>query len=125
MWYHNFETYILSLVFVTRKFDLCIYFKEEGGCFIYVLLYFNDMLLIGNSMDVIKEVKNYLSSKLDMQDIDATNFILGMHIKRDRATRNIWLNQTKYIETVLKQFKMQDCKMVKVPIPMGARLVAE
>ena len=28
----------------------------------------------------------------------------------------------KYIETILKRFNMQDCKPVKVPIPVGARL---
>jgi hypothetical protein len=78
MWYQNFDTYILSLGFV------------------------DDMLLIGNNMDVIKEVKKQLSSKFDMKDISAANFILGMEIKRDRATRNIWLNQAKYIGIVLK-----------------------
>jgi hypothetical protein len=31
----------------------------------------------------------------------------------------------KYIETVVKHFNMQDCKPVKVPIPVGARLTAE
>jgi hypothetical protein len=31
----------------------------------------------------------------------------------------------KYIETILKCFNMQDCKPVKVPIPMGARLTIE
>jgi hypothetical protein len=35
------------------------------------------------------------------------------------------LNQKKYIETILKRFNMQDCKPVKVPIPMGARLIVE
>jgi hypothetical protein len=40
------------------------------------------MLLIGNNMDAIKEVKKKLSSKLDMKDLDAGNFILGMEIKR-------------------------------------------
>jgi hypothetical protein len=83
------------------------------------------MLLIGNSMDVIKKVKKQLSSKFDMKDLDATNFLLGMEIKRDQATKNILLNQTKYIETVLKLFNMQDCKPVKVPIPMAARLPVE
>jgi hypothetical protein len=58
------------------------------------------MLLIGNSMDAIKEVKKQLSSKFDMKNLGATNFILGMDIKRDRATRNLWFNQTKYIEIV-------------------------
>jgi hypothetical protein len=66
------------------------------------------MLLIGNNMDTIKEVKKQLSSKFDIKDISATNFILGMDIKRDQATRNLWLNQMKYIETILKWFNMQD-----------------
>jgi hypothetical protein len=44
----------------------------------------DDMLLIGNNKKIIKDVKNQLSSKFDMKDIDAANFILGMEIKRDR-----------------------------------------
>jgi hypothetical protein len=47
------------------------------------------MLLIGNNMVAIKEVKKQLSSKFNMKDIGATNFILGMDIKRDRAIRNL------------------------------------
>jgi hypothetical protein len=61
---------------VRIKVDHYIYFKEEGWCFIYVALYVDDMLLIGNNMDAIKEVKNHLSSKFDMKDLGATNFIL-------------------------------------------------
>ena len=74
-----------------RKVDQCIYSKEEGGNFIYVALYVDDMLLIGNIMDAI-EMKKQLSSKFDMKDLGVANFILGMDIKRDRAARNIWLN---------------------------------
>jgi hypothetical protein len=59
------------------------------------------MLLVGNNMDVIKEVKSQLSSKFDMKDLGAANFILGMEIKRDRANRKLWLNQRKYVETIL------------------------
>jgi hypothetical protein len=55
MRYEKFDTYILSLGFVGSKVDHCIYSKEEGGCFIYVALYVDDMLLIENNMDVIKE----------------------------------------------------------------------
>jgi hypothetical protein len=58
MWYQNFDTYILSLGFVRSRVDHYIYSKEEGGRFIYATLYVDAMLLIGNSMDAIKEVKN-------------------------------------------------------------------
>jgi hypothetical protein len=57
-------------------------------------------------MNEIKEVKKHLSSKFDMKDIGAEKFILGMEIKRDRAARNIYLNQKNYIETILKRFNM-------------------
>jgi hypothetical protein len=36
------------------------------------------MLLVGNDMDTIKEVNNKVSSKFDMKDLGAMNFILGM-----------------------------------------------
>jgi hypothetical protein len=83
MWYQKFNTYILGLGFVRSKVDHNIYSKEEGGRFIYVALYVEDMLLIGNNMNAIKEVKKQLSSKFDMKDLSATNFIMGMEIKRD------------------------------------------
>jgi hypothetical protein len=102
MWYHNFDTYILSLGFLRSTTDHCIYSKEEGGCFIYVSLYVDDMLLIGNIIDTINKVKKQLSSNFDMKDLGATNFILGMDIKRDQSARNIWLNQMKYIEKIIK-----------------------
>jgi hypothetical protein len=50
------------------------------------------MLLIGNNMDEIKEVKKWLYSKFDMKDIGSTKFIMGMKIKRDHTTRKLLLN---------------------------------
>jgi hypothetical protein len=125
MWYQKFDMYILSLGFVKIKDDHCIYPKEEAGCFIYVALYVDDMLLIENNMNAIKEVNKEISSMFDMNHIGASNFILRMEIKRDQAYINLWLNQNKYIEIVLKLFNMHDCKPMKVSIPVGARLIVK
>jgi hypothetical protein len=57
-----------------------------------------------------------------MKDLGASNFILGMEIKRDWKKRKLWLNQRKYVETILQRFNMQECKLVKVPIPIGVKL---
>jgi hypothetical protein len=69
-------------------------------------------------------VKTQLSSKFDMKDLGASNFILGMEIKRDRKRRKNWLNQRKYVETILQRFNMQECKPVKVLILVGVKLSA-
>ena len=57
-----------------------------------------------------------------MNDLNASNFILGMEIKRDRKNIKLELNQRKYVETILHRFNMQECKPVKVPIPIGVKL---
>ena len=35
------------------------------------------------------------------------------------------LNKRKYVETILQRFNMQECKLVKVPIPVGVKLYAD
>ena len=82
MWYQNFDTYILELGFVRSKDDNCVYSKQVGDHFINIVLF-----LIENNKDVIKEVKSQLSSKFDMKDLGAANFIPGMEIRRDRANK--------------------------------------
>jgi hypothetical protein len=59
------------------------------------------MLLIGNNKEIIQDVKNELCSKFDMKGLGATNFILGMEIKRDRENRKLWLNHRKHVESIL------------------------
>ena len=38
--------------------DNCVYIKKVGDHFIYVILYADDMLLVGKNMDLLKEVKS-------------------------------------------------------------------
>jgi hypothetical protein len=122
MWYQKFDTYMLGLGFTINKEDHYVYFKLIGDNFIYLVLYVDDMLLIGNNKEIIQDVKTQLSSKFDMKDLDASNFILGMEIKRDQKKRKLWLNHRKYVKTILQRFNMQECKPIKVLILVGVTL---
>ena len=81
------------------------------------------MLLVINDKVIIQDLKTQLFSKFDMKDIGAANYILGMEIKRDQTKRKVWLNQRKYVETILQRFNMQDSKSVNVPIPYRRKVV--
>ena len=39
MWYHKFDTYIQGLGFVRSKVDHCVYYKQVGEHFIYVIVF--------------------------------------------------------------------------------------
>jgi hypothetical protein len=48
----KFDTYMLGLHFTRRKVDhYCVYFKLIVDQFIYLVLYVDDMLVIGNKGD--------------------------------------------------------------------------
>ena len=81
MWYQKFDTYIRGLGFTRSKEYHCFYFKLIGDRVIYLVLYVDDMLLIGNDKEIIQDLKTKLFSKFDMKDLGAANYILGMEIK--------------------------------------------
>lgn len=78
MWYKKFDTFIRGLGFTRSKADHYVYFKLIRDHFIYLVLYVDDMFLVGNDKEIIQDLNTQLSSKFDMKDIGASNYILGM-----------------------------------------------
>lgn len=48
MWYKKLDTYIWGVGFTSNKVDHCVYFKLISYHVIVLVLYVDDMLLIGN-----------------------------------------------------------------------------
>ena len=48
MWYQKFDTFIWGLGFTRSKANHCVYFKLIGDRVIYLVLYVDDILLVGN-----------------------------------------------------------------------------
>jgi len=46
-----------------------VYFKLIGDHVIYLVLYVDDMLLVGNDKEIIQDLKTQFSSKFDMKDL--------------------------------------------------------
>ena len=51
--------------------DHYVYFKLIGDLAIYLVLYVDDMLLIGSEKEIIQDLKSQLSSKFYMKDLGA------------------------------------------------------
>jgi hypothetical protein len=92
-----------------------VYYKQDGVHFLVITLYVDDMLFFGNSKDVICDLKFQLSTQFDMKDLGVAKYILGMEIRRDRerANKNIWLSQSKYVNSVLQHFCMDRLQAIE------------
>ena len=115
-WYKKFDTFMLEHEYTRSTLDHCVYVKRYGdGDFIILLLYVDDMLVVGQDISKINKLKKELSKSFDMKDLGPASQILGMKIIRDRKTRKLWLSQERYIEKVLERFNMSNAKPVSSP----------
>ena len=65
--------------------DHCVYVKRSKGSFIILSLYVDDILLVGNDMEMIIATKKWLSFNFEMKDMGEADYILGIKILKDRS----------------------------------------
>jgi hypothetical protein len=75
-----------------------------------LILYVDDILLIGNDIPMLKSIKASLKKSFYMKDFGVPAYILGIRIYRDMSKRLIGLSQDTRIDEVLKRFNMEQSK---------------
>ena len=88
----------------------------------FLILYVDDILLIGNDVSMLNSVKESFDGKFSMKDLGEAIYILGIKIYRDRSRRLLGLSQSTYIDKVLKWFNISDAKKGFLPLSHGTRL---
>ncbi|KAE8692644.1 hypothetical protein F3Y22_tig00110831pilonHSYRG00315 [Hibiscus syriacus] len=122
-WYKRFDSFVMFLGYNRLNADPCAYLKRfDDNDFSILLLYVDDMLVVGPNNDHIEELKAQLAREFEMKDLRSTNNILGMQIHRDRSNRKIWLSQKNYLKKILSRFNMQDCKPIYTSLPINFKL---
>jgi hypothetical protein len=84
--------------------DHCMYLKRSNNSFIILSLYVDDILIAGNSKDMIDTTKKWLSSNFEMKDMGEASYVLGVKIIRDRVKRLLGLTQENYIKKMIKRY---------------------
>ena len=105
--------------FLQNQDEACVYKKVSGSVVVFLVLYVDDILLIGNDVSVLQSVKIWLSKNFSMKDLGETPYILRIKIYRDRSKRLYGLSQSTYIENMLKRFSMDQSKRGFIPMTHG------
>ncbi len=123
-WNQTLDSFLKKNGYRKSGADNCIYVKSErkaNGVISFVILavYVDDIIPVSNDVDMLKAEKESLCREFEMVDQGEIHFVLGMSIKRDRTNKVLFINQAKYVESVLNRFRMQDCKPVSTPLEVG------
>jgi len=103
-WNIKFHQVILKDGFTMMEEDHCVYLKCSNNSFIILSLYVDDILIAGNSKEMINTTKMWLSSNFEMKDIGEASYVLGVKIIRDRAKRLLGLTQETYIKKMIERY---------------------
>ncbi|KAL0401808.1 UNVERIFIED_CONTAM: hypothetical protein Slati_4210700 [Sesamum latifolium] len=83
-WNTHFDEVIRGYDFIKNDYDPCIYKKINGSSVAYLVFYVDDILLIGNDVKMLGDIKAWLSTQFSMKDMGEASYILGIKIYRDR-----------------------------------------
>ncbi|GJR31299.1 retrotransposon protein, putative, ty1-copia subclass [Tanacetum coccineum] len=100
----------------------CVYVKASGSYVTNLILYVDDILIMGNNIPMLQDVKSYLGRCFAMKDLGDAACILDIEIYRDTSKRLLGLCQSAYIEKILKRFYMENSKRGTIPMQEKLKL---
>ncbi|GJV87131.1 retrotransposon protein, putative, ty1-copia subclass [Tanacetum coccineum] len=115
-WNKRFDEEIKKYGFTQNPDEPCVYKRASGSIIVFLILYVDDILLMGNNIPMLQDVKSWLGKCFAMKDLGEAAYILGIKIYRDRSRRLIGLSQNAYIDKILKRFKMDTSKRGTIPM---------
>jgi hypothetical protein len=119
-WHEKFDKTLTSVGFVVNEADKCVYYRFGGSEGVILCLYVDDIQIFGTSLNVIKEVKEFLSQNFEIKNLGEADVILNIKLVRE-GDGGVTHLQSHYVEKVLSRFGYSDWK--PAPTPYDASMI--
>ena len=122
-WYKKFESFMCEQGYKKTTYDHCVFIKSFfDDDFIILLLYVDDMLIVGKDVSKINRLKKQLGESFAMKDLGVGKQILRIRIIREIKEKKLWLSQERYIKRMFQGFQMENAKAVSTPLATHFKL---
>lgn len=117
VWFSKFSSTISSFRFTSSPYDSAIFRRSTQVGTILVLFYVDDMIIIGNDIEGIQDLKLFLHKHFEMKDLGFLNYFLGFEVSSN--SDRYFLTQAKYSSDVIENFGLLKLKL----LPLLSRLM--
>lgn len=98
-WYAKMDSYLLSQNFMRCKSDPNVYMMRTYDSLLLIVLYVDDLIIIGDSVKAIAATKATLHYRFAMTDMGLLIFFLGVKISQNEL--GVQVSQSKYPRDLL------------------------
>ena len=105
---------------MASHYDPALFFRRTDKGIILLLMYVDDMIITGNDLSGIRELKDFLSQQFEMKDLGHLSYFLGLEIAH--STDELYITQAKYASEILSQAGLTNSKTVDTLVEFNAHL---
>jgi hypothetical protein len=88
-----------------------------------IVIYVNDLIFTKLNLATIFWLKNALNKRFEMNDLNSCIYYLDMMIFRNWNLKQLILNQNVYVEQILQDHEMWNCKSLIIFMNVSCRLI--
>ena len=105
---------------MASHYDSALFLHRTNKGTILLLLYVDDIIITGDDLSGIQELKNFFSQQFEMKDLRHFSYFLGLEITY--STNGLYITQAKYASELLSRARLTDSKTVDTPVKLNAHL---
>ncbi|KAF5457856.1 hypothetical protein F2P56_021933 [Juglans regia] len=119
-WYSKLSHVLTLAGFCQSNANHNLFITTMGTMFTAILIYVDDILVIGNNLPTITTLKNHLATAFKIKDLGNLKYFLGIEITRSLA--GIFFNQRKYILDILSDASQLGSRPAYFPMEQHLKL---
>ena len=105
---------------MASHYDSVLFLRRTDKSTILLLLYVDDMIITGDDLIGIQELKDFLSQQFEIKDLGHLSYFLSLEITH--SIDGLYITQPKYAFELLPRARLIDSKTVDNPVELNAHL---
>lgn len=118
-WNKLLSSFLVSIGFTQCISDYCVFVKRTDNAFVIIGTHTDDMAIVGHD-HLIEQTKQDITARFPCTDNGIMTQHLGMEV--DVKIGQISISQRRYLERIVKDAGLTDCRPVYTPLPCNIKL---
>ncbi|KAL8103291.1 hypothetical protein AgCh_027738 [Apium graveolens] len=120
-WHSKLSIALFSRGYRTSKNDSSLFYKSNGTSILFLAVYVDDILVVGNDLSEVQSIKQYLDSTFKIKDLGPLHYFLGLEF--NHVPNGVVVSQRKFTVDLLDTFAAPDSAPVISPLDLNVKLL--
>lgn len=106
--------------------DWCIYlWRDTKGHLMILAVHVDDMLLAGNSRELMEEAKRWLAGHFKIKDMGSPKLVVGLEVIRDEERGTVAISQGHFIDELAVRYRQEGAPTTTTPLSSGFEFTSD